>query len=206
MIPSIFSDIAPKALLAAVAVWAGANYIVIGPDVASRVVRADYLPICEGNFKAMVAAAGEERERSLAVPSLDAAQEFALSQLDAFQNNPMMGQLRGASGPLGTMIGDMLGIDRATAFARQQYEDGKRAARAAYNAAQERIRQETATTLGKAGNVCGCVADAAIADTLTDWAIYSGTLTFIKPASIKAFDQRMRQVFNAGACGMKGGA
>ncbi len=54
--------------------------------------------------------------------------------------------------------------------------------------------------------MCGCVADAAIADTRTDWAIYSGTLTFITPASVKAFDQRMGQAFNAGACGLKGGA
>ena len=201
MIPSIFSDIAPKALLASLTVWAGANYVVIGPEVAVRVARADYLPICEGNFKAMVAAAGEERASQVRMPKLDAMQEFAIGQARELYNSEWMDQLRIMSGGK-----DPFGIDKGARLVLQEIEDSKRAAKAAYEAAQERIRQETATTLGKAGDMCGCVADAAIADTRTDWAIYSGTLTFITPAAVKTFDQRMGQAFNAGACGLRGGA
>ena len=201
MIPSIFSDIAPKALLASLTVWAGANYVVIGPEVAVRVARADYLPICEGNFKAMVAAAGEERASQVRMPKLDAMQEFAIGQARELYNSEWMDQLRIMSGGK-----DSFGIDKGARLVLQEIEDSKRAAKAAYEAAQERIRQETATTLGKAGDMCGCVADAAIADTRTDWAIYSGTLTFITPAAVKTFDQRMGQAFNAGACGLRGGA
>ncbi|TAA53901.1 hypothetical protein [Shinella sp. JR1-6] len=201
MIPSIFSDIAPKALLASLTVWAGANYVVIGPEVASRVARADYLPICEGNFKAMVAAAGEERASQVRMPKLDAMQEFAIGQARELYNSEWMDNLRAMSGGK-----DLFGFDKGARLALRQIEDAKRAAKAAYETAQARIKAETATTLGKAGDMCGCVADAAIADTRTDWAIYSGTLTFITPAGVKAFDQRMGQAFNAGACGLRGGA
>ena len=201
MIPSIFSDIAPKALLASVAVWAGANYVVIGPEVAVRVARADYLPVCEGNFKAMVAAAGEERASQVRMPKLDAMQELAIEQARNLYNSEWMDQLRIMSGGK-----DPFGIDKGASLVLQEIEDSKRAAKAAYEAAQARIKQETATTLGKAGDTCGCIADVAIGETKTDWAIYSGTLTFITPAGVKAFDQRMGQAFNAGACGLKGGA
>ena len=201
MTPTMFSDIAPKALLASLTVWAGVNYVVIGPEVASRVARADFVPVCEGNFKAMVAAAGEERASQVRMPKLDAVQEHLLGQARDLYNSEWMDQLRIMSGGR-----DWFGLDRGAGIALEQIEETKRAAKAAYEAAQERIKQETATTLGKAGDVCGCVADAAIAETRTDWAIYSGTLTFITPASVKAFDQRMGQAFNAGACGLKGGA
>lgn len=201
MIPSIFSDIAPKALLASLTVWAGANYVVIGPEVASRVARADFVPVCEGNFKTIIAAAGEERASQVRMPQLDPMQELALRKARELYNSETMDKLRIITGGK-----DVLGIDEGARLALQQIEDAKRAAKAAYEATQARIKAETATTLGKAGDMCGCVADAAIADTRTDWAIYSGTLTFITPAAVKAFDQRMGQAFNAGACGLKGGA
>lgn len=201
MIGTIFSDTLPKALVASFAVWAGVNYVLIGPEVASRVARADFVPICEGNFKAMIAAAGEERAKQVRMPQLDAMQELALRKARQLHNSEWMDQLRAMSGGR-----DMFGIDEGARIVLDQIEDSKRAAKQAYEAAQERIRQETATTLGKAGDVCGCIADAAIADTRTDWAIYSGTLSMIKPAAVKGFDQRMGQAFNAGACGLKGGA
>ncbi|WP_165823459.1 hypothetical protein [Metarhizobium album] len=50
------------------------------------------------------------------------------------------------------------------------------------------------------------MADAAIAETRTEWAIFSGTLGMIRPAPVKAFDDRMRQTYAAGLCTGKEGA
>ena len=115
MIPSIFSDIAPKALLASIAVWAGANYVLIGPEVASRVARADYLPICEGNFKSIMAAAGEERASQVRMPKLDAMQELALRKARELYNSETMDNLRIMSGGR-----DIFGIDEGARLVLQE--------------------------------------------------------------------------------------
>lgn len=199
---SIFSDIAPKSAVAAVIAWAGANYFIIGPEVASRVARADFVPLCEAGFRDLAAMAGEDRAKALPRPSIDPAQEYAAAQVRRLQDNPFMQQLRGMGGGLG----DLFGIDAAADHALNQMERGRQAARNAYDAALSRIREETATSLAKAGEVCGCAADAAIADTRTEWAIYSGTLTLIAPAPVKAFDEKMAQASRAGCEAAKAGA
>lgn len=197
-----FSDIAPKAAVAAMLVWAGANYILIGPEVAMRVARADHVPACERDVSALIAKAGSERAQSLPLPLFDPSQEFALEQLDAFRNNPMMKQLRILGGGI-----DPLGMDGIANSAARQYHDAKQAAKEAYERGLARIKEETATELGKAGSVCGCLADAAISDTRMEWAIFSGTLGLIRPAPLKSFDARMADAHRAGSCAaVKGGA
>ncbi len=195
----LLSDIAPKAAVAAVALWAGANYLVIGPEVATRIVRADHLPMCQRNFSEMTLNAAKRQAEELPPPAVDASKEMAASQLRALQNNPMMRDLN-------RMGLGMFGIDQTLNMSLRQYEEQKRAAVDAYNHSVERIKNDTATTLGKAGDVCGCVADAAIADTRTEWAIFSGTLGLIRPAPLKAFGERMAQTFGAGICSAKAGA
>lgn len=197
-----FSDIAPKTAVAALLLWAGANYVLIGPEVAMRVARADHVPACERDVSALIAKAGSERAQSLPLPSFDAQGEFAMEQLEAFRNNPMMEQLRILGG--GT---DLFGMDGMANSAARQYHQTKQAAKDAYERGLARIKEETATELGKAGSVCGCLADAAIADTRTEWAIFSGSLGLIRPAPLKSFDARMADAHRAGSCSaVKGGA
>lgn len=191
---STFTDIAPKAAVAALLVWGGSNYLVIGPEIASRVARADHMPVCEAGFRETIAKAGQERISSLPAPAVDPSREMAAAQLNRLQNNPFMSQLRGGG------MGDLFGIGDMTNLAIRQYEEGKEAAREAYERSIERIKQETATNLAASGEVCGCIADAAIAETRTEWAIFSGTLSLIRPASLKSFDEKMGQIARAGAC------
>ncbi|MCM2396144.1 hypothetical protein NBH19_08635 [Rhizobium sp. S95] len=196
----LLSDIAPKAAVAAVVLWAGANYLVIGPEVATRVVRADHLPMCQRNFSEMTLNAAKRKAEELPPPAVDASKEMAASQLRALQDNPMMQELNRMG------LGQAFGIDQTLNMSLRQYEEQKRAAIEAYNRSVERIKADTATTLGKAGDVCGCVADTAISETRTEWAIFSGTLGLIRPAPLKAFDERMAQTFGAGVCSAKAGA
>lgn len=122
---SIFTDSLPKPILAAAAIWAGLSYSVTGPEAGTRIARADYLPVCEAGFSAMVADAGVERLRSLPVPSLDPMQQFALSQVQRLQSNPFMDQLRGTSGGMG----DVFGISEAADAAMAQMNHAQRSAR-----------------------------------------------------------------------------
>lgn len=190
------SDIAPKAVAAGALLWAGANYLLIGPEVATRVARADHIPACEADIKTLIAKAGETRLSEVPLPVFDPAREMAMEQLQAFQNNPMMNQLRAMSGQLGGAFN----MDGAANSAMRQYRQAKQAAKDAYQRTLEKVKQETATELGKAGDVCGCLADAAISDTRTEWAIFSGTLGLIKPAPLKAIDAKMADAHRAGAC------
>lgn len=192
---SIFTDTLPKSVLAGGLLWAGVSYFASGPELASRVSRADHVPACEANFKDMAARAGEERLQSLPMPSLDPMQELAISQVKRFANNPLLNQLRG----LGGGRGDLFGIGETADATLRQIEHARRAARQAYERSFEAIRQQTVTNLAKAGDLCSCVADAAIGQTRTEWAIYAGTLTLINP--VKNFGERMAQVHRAGGCG-----
>lgn len=199
---SILTDTLPKPVLAGAALWATVSYFVIGPEAGSRIARADHVSVCTANFEMMAAKIGEERLRALPVPSLDPMQELAVDQVRRLQNNPFMNHLRGMSGGMA----DIFGIDQAANAALAQMDHAKRTARQAYDAARSRIKAETNAQVAGAGDVCSCVADAAIAQTRTDWAIYAGTLTLYEPAPVVNFSQTMAKVHGAGACAGKAGA
>lgn len=196
-----FSEIAPKAAVLAAVVWAGANYLIIGPEVAARVARADHIPVCEAGFREATAKAAENRAASVPRPMTDPVKEMAAAKLRDLQNHPILREMQN------TGLGDLFGVSASMDLATEQYEQQKRAAKEAYGRALERIKEETATTLGNAGGVCGCAADAAIAETRTEWAVFSGTLGLIRPAPIKTFDDRMMQMRGSGRCdGAKAGS
>jgi hypothetical protein len=111
-------------------------------------------------------------------------------------NSPVMQSLESMGGELGGMfpMGEM--ADAAI----EQHEQVKRAAKEAYHRSVERLKRETATNLASAGTVCGCVADAAIDATRTEWAIFTGTLTLFQPAPLHSFDQRMAEAYASGRC------
>ena len=190
-----FADIAPKAALAAALLWGGSHYLFIAPDVAARVARADYLPACEQNYRAMVARAGEARARSVPEPQVNTQQDMAAVQLDAMRSSPFMQQLGIFGGSA-----DIFGLGQMTDAAMGQLQAQKQAARDAYDAAIAQINAQTASDLARSGTVCGCVADAAIDNARTEWAVYSGTLGLVRLAPVRDFDDRMMQAFEAGSC------
>jgi len=194
-----FADIAPKAVLAAALLWGGSHYLLIGPDVAARIARADYLPACEQNYQAMVARAADARTRAVLQPQTHIEQDMAAAQLDALRSSPFMQQLGVFGGS-----GDILGLGQMSDMAMSQLHAQKQMARDAYDATVAKIKAQTATDLAQSGTICGCVADAAIEESRTEWAIFSGTLGLIRPAPVRDFDDQMMQVFEAGSCGNGG--
>lgn len=193
------SDIAPKAVVAAVTLWAGASYFVIAPEVAARVVRADHMAACEASYRTLALKAAEKKLTDIPPPVPDAGREATARQLRAVLNNPLMGQLGKLNIPGVSSIDEMRRV-------LADYEDSKKAAVAAYRASIEKLKADTATHLGQSGSVCGCIADEAVSETRTDWALFSGTFGLLRPASLRQFGQRMEKVASSGVCSGKAGA
>ena len=199
------TGIVPKALLASALGYAALSYFGTGPILASRVVRADHMPACERSVRTLVAKAGEQALASVPPPRFDDAGELALRQAENMLNSPLMNQLRGMSGGLAAHLGLDMGGYAASAI--EIAREKKRQAEEAYQRAMKEAREHTAGGLAAAGSVCGCIAEAAIEDTRTEWALYAGTFTLHTPALIVGFKDRMVGAASAGAClASEGGA
>lgn len=186
------SELAPRAALLAGIAWGVAHYFVVGPEIAERVVRVDHLPACEASIKAGVIDDAEKRMAALPKPSFDPVKEMAADHLKRLRKSPFVEELER------TGLGAALGIDIVMDVAGAQVAAQKQAAVEAYNRAVAAIEAAAATELANAGTVCGAVADAAIADTRMQWAVFSGTLGLIRPAPLRDFDGKMEQVRASG--------
>lgn len=193
-----FGDVLPRALLAAIGIWAAANYFVIGPELGSRVARADHVPACEANFRDMVRDAAREKHASIPLPTLDPMQEYAIRQGEQLLNSPLMQWAQGAS----RGMGEAIGIDVQGGFdaARRTYAANKRAAEEAYRLAKEEVRAWGERQAAAAGDVCGCLAEMAVNQTRADWAMFSGSLTLIEPEPVVSLPRLMAQLQRDGAC------
>jgi hypothetical protein len=192
----LLRDVAPRALLAGAALWGGANYLFVGPGIGARIVNVDHLPVCERNHEAMILAAAKDRAADLPSPSGDPVKEMATDLLRQTMDSPLMKSMEVMSGELNGIFP----IGKLTDIAIAKEEQAAKAAKEAYDRSVERLKRETATSLANSGTVCGCVADAAIEATRTEWAIWTGTLTLVRPAPIQNFDQRMGEAHASGRC------
>lgn len=173
-----FTDVMPKALLAGTALWAAANYFVLGPGIAARVAEFDHLLVCERSHQAMALAEAEDRQRTH--PSFDPSKEIASELLRDLSNSELMRELGALGGGIIGRTADAIDRSREVTI--------------------DRLEQETASDLARSGTVCGCMADTAIAETRTEWAIFTGTLSLVRPAPVLNFDQRMAQMLASGRC------
>lgn len=196
MIFGPFLDVLPKAGLAGAILWAGANYFVVAPNLAARVTLADFVPACERNHETMALAAAKERTAELPPPSIDPVKQMAARSLRQMMNNPVMQALEQMGGELGGVFPMREMADIAIA----QQEQAAKAAKEAYDRSLERLKRETASRIGSAGTTCSCLAAAAVEDTRTEWAIWTGTLTLFRPAPLQNFDQRMAEAYTSGRC------
>lgn len=198
MLISLFKDVAPPVLLASAIVYGGTHYLIIAPKIGERVVAADHLPICRSDLAELAKKSGAEKLASIPLPTVDPMREYAIRQAEQIYNSPFMVWAQGASQGLADAIG-FDGRGGANAL-RDTYEANKRAAGRAYRLAQEQARAWTRQQIDAADDICACLGEKAIDANRTEWAIYTGTLTFYTPAPIEAFDGQMANVMRSGAC------
>lgn len=185
-------DILPKAAVPAVMATSLFAYFVAGPEIGSRIARADYLPACQGEVAAMIAAGAGERSSTLDAPAADDGKADAADQLRALLASPVYETMR--QNPITRPV-----VEALKAKLRG-FEGARDAARKAKEAARRQVDAWTATNLARTGSVCGCMADRAIAEARTDWAIFAGTLGLVRTARIGEFGETMRRSDPDGIC------
>lgn len=188
-----FTDIAPKALLAAAVLWAGANYLIIAPEAGARIARADHLDFCRATIEQAATGQQSETIAALPKPEVNAAQEAAADRLRNMENSILGEWMRDPA------LEQMFGLGSITNRALAQYEADKRAAQQAYDGAVNQIKSATAARIRGADDACGCLAEAA----LNEWTVFTATLGLLKPAPVQNFGQRMMQQ-DAGTCAKAG--
>lgn len=127
-------NILPKAAVPAVMAVAAAAYVVIGPEIASRIARVDYLPGCERQVASLIAAGAADRRKAAQSPDLDPGKEVAAAYLRQLQNSPLFGEMRkhplgGLKPPIkasaGTLIGCVRQASQGRAACVQSDENGR---------------------------------------------------------------------------------
>ena len=186
-------DVLPRAAVPAVLGTALFAYFVAGPEIGTRVARVDYMPACERDVASLIAAGAAERRKAAQSPDVDLSKEAAAAYLRQLQNSPLFGEMR--KHPLG----GLLGLDLMSGTV-EAYERGKVQAQRAARAAREKLDALTETHLARTGSVCGCMADRAIAETRTEWAIFTGSLGLVQSARIAAFGETIRRSDPDGLC------
>lgn len=181
------AEILPKSAAFGGVLWASFSFFVLGPEVAARVAQVDHLPVCSANYTRLVRVAAEEELQSLPAPDAEAG--MALDSVEILMDNPLMGEL----GKLGG-FGDM--ISGSVRQAREQ----QRAAQEKYERAKAEIEANTRRKLGNSNGFCGCVADAAIDKSRTDWALFAGSLGVFSSSKVENFGEAMTNPENVGAC------
>jgi len=192
-----FTDIAPRALLAAAVMWTGANYLVIAPEAGARIARADHLEFCRATIEQAVTGQQNQAIAALPKPVVNAAQEAAADRLRNMETCILGEWMRDPA------LEQMFGLGSATRGALAQYEADKRAAQQAYDGAVNQIKSATAARIRGADDACGCLAEAVLNETRNEWTVFTATLGLIKPAPVQNFGQRMMQQ-DAGACAKAG--
>lgn len=198
MLKELFDTI-PAGVAAAVLAWAGLSYAVLGPEIASRILLVDHLAACEAGIHARVIATAEEKIAAVPVPEPDPSKEMAAASLRQMANNPMMRSLRQSG------LDGLIGIGSQTEIALQQYEAAKKRAVETYRGTVDRVKAETATHLASSGHVCGCIADSLVDETRTEWALFTGTASLVRPARIRD-DALTARMSEPGDCAVSAGA
>ena len=193
------SELVPASVALSALLWSGVSYFATGPEIASRTVRADHLPTCEAGYEDAVTREADRRRAAVPVPAIDPMQEGALDELRRFQGSPLGQSMRDHP------LEQLFGFGRSFDLVERQFQEQRVRAEQAYRRAMERIEAEKATRLGAAGDHCGCIADSAIAETRTEWAIYAGSLGLLRQDRIRDFDAVMARTSARGDCGAIGG-
>ncbi len=165
------------------------HYALIGQEVGQRIGRAEHLTACKQQHVAWVREHIGKRLSKLKKPR--GSRELAM--LRSAQNSPWMkiakgmstfGLRPGQANPLDSIVGNPFKLMQgAGVFLEAKH----RRAVLEYNSAVAKIKEAAKYRVAKSGASCEQAILDAVAARQQDWAVYSGTVGLIKPASIKNF-------------------
>ena len=182
---------------AAVAVclgWGGLNYIWLGGEVGTRIVRAENLGACRAEVEHDVERRTSEAIHSVPKPDVNHAAEAEARRLKNLMNSPL-GRI--------VMKDERWGLLPGMAHPEEilrQLEQRKQQAKRAYDSSIARIKAASKQAISGADDICGCLGTEAVDSTRSEWAIYSGSLGMVRDPKIKNMNAVMRRLRIDGAC------
>lgn len=194
------ADILPKEVLLAGGAYAAIAYFVAAPELAARVARADYIPVCMAEHRDKALSSAKEQAVMLSHTAADPEALLAEHQLRMLHDNPAMQELERNG------LATLLGLDTATNLAFAQIAAKKQAAADLIEKQRAEIEQATRIRLEESSDLCTCATEQAFEDSRGAWAVFAGTLGLVRAEPIRTFGNKVR--FHAdGACvGAEGGA
>lgn len=192
------AELAPRSLVIGAIGWALFAHFIVGPEIAVRVARADFVPACAASMRDTMVREAEAAARPAPEEASDGARRAALEQLRRLRASPFMQDLtRSGAGSL-FGLGGM--IEGTLAEAEHEARAAARIRDAARDAARDLLRRKTADALDAAHSRCGCLADTVIRSSSTEWAIFAGSLGLVTPDVVSDLGRRMAERQRAGAC------
>jgi len=175
-------EIAPAGALVAAGVWGGLSYTITGPELASRVAKADYVANCEANLAKTIAASFDQQIEATGGPSSVERNSAMVA--------PMMDQMYGQFGDQMAFL-DMLS-GGAYAQMQRSANDAARHAREAREKVAAAIKARRDDAVASAPDQCSCQVVAALNETRSDWAFFAGTFGIIEKDGVTEFPSVMR--------------
>ena len=184
-------EIAPKALLIGAIGWGTINWAFLGPEIGTRMIRAEGLvQACEHNYRASIESSERLAINNLPKPTGSDGRRAVANLYGAFLNGAF-GKFLDYGVPGGrAALNDTLSVINEQA----------REAKKKYEQTVAEIKAITTTRLGKSGEYCGCIADQAVSTAQNDFAIYTGTLAVFRPSGIGDLKNLMHLAQSSNSC------
>ena len=184
-----FTEILPRSAALGLALWGATAYFALGPTIATRVAEVDHFPACRTYMTENIERIRREQLALANSRGGDPMQDLALSQAKALFANPMMQALGQLSGS-----GDM------ASAAIAQTEAKLASARKARDQAITEINARADTHMARRAGLCGCIADRTYSKSRNEFALYAGTLGFIKLPAVENFGGEIHRAAAEGVC------
>ncbi|MFG1342225.1 hypothetical protein [Xanthobacter autotrophicus] len=188
------AELAPRSLVIGAIGWALFAHFILGPEIAVRVARADFVPACAASMRDTMVREAEAAARPAPEEAGDGARRAALEQLRRLRASPFMQDVARSG------AGSLFGLGGMIEGTLAEAEREARAAARIRDAARDLLRRKTADALDAAHSRCGCLADTVIRSSSTEWAIFAGSLGLVTPDVVSDLGRRMAERQRAGTC------
>lgn len=183
------AEILPKSAALGVVLWGAISYFVLAPNIATRVAEVDLFPACRTYMTENIERIRGEQLAAANSQAGDPMQDMALSQAKALFSNPLM-----------QALGELSGSGNMASAAIAQAEAKLAAAREASEKATAQINAHADTQMKKRDGLCGCIADRTYSKSRNEFALYAGTLGFIKLPAVENFGGDIHRAAAEGVC------
>ncbi len=189
--PTLLTEVAPKALLVGLGIWGLAHWAFIGGEVAKRqMIKDGHVAMCEQGYSDTMMAEAERAIAAIPTPEPDPQREAAAKSIRRMKFSPMGQIFRLGEMQTGISVEDTLAA----------YEQQKHQAVTAYDQMVEAVKARTDARIANANDYCGCLVTESVSAAQNEFAIFSGTFGLVRSNKIADLDGLMARTQASGLC------